>query len=138
MEEQGKAILSGGAASVFSRRQHNEKVDLHRLKVVDSLRSSGSNSAVECQLPKLDVAGSIPVSRSFSFKSLGFTSFGSAALLPHSIHKSGFQCLNSLKSAVQRCLSVGVQIDIKIVTHGVGNDFGIHPKLTHQRRVRSA
>ena len=24
----------------------------------------GSNSAVECQLPKLDVAGSIPVSRS--------------------------------------------------------------------------
>ena len=26
--------------------------------------SSGSNSAVECQLPKLDVAGSIPVSRS--------------------------------------------------------------------------
>src|SRR2546426_1175056 len=28
------------------------------------LSSSGSNSAVECQLPKLDVAGSIPVSRS--------------------------------------------------------------------------
>src|SRR5215475_6827727 len=27
--------------------------------------ASGSNSAVECQLPKLDVAGSIPVSRSF-------------------------------------------------------------------------
>ncbi len=26
--------------------------------------ASGSNSAVECQLPKLDVAGSIPVSRS--------------------------------------------------------------------------
>ncbi len=29
---------------------------------------SGSNSAVECQLPKLDVAGSIPVSRSSSDK----------------------------------------------------------------------
>ena len=28
---------------------------------------SGSNSAVECQLPKLDVAGSIPVSRSTHF-----------------------------------------------------------------------
>jgi hypothetical protein len=27
-------------------------------------KKSGSNSAVECQLPKLDVAGSIPVSRS--------------------------------------------------------------------------
>jgi hypothetical protein len=28
------------------------------------LSPSGSNSVVECQLPKLDVAGSIPVSRS--------------------------------------------------------------------------
>jgi hypothetical protein len=63
MEEQGRDILSGEPASDFSRREHNEKVDLHRLKVVDSLRLSGSNSAVECQLPKLDVAGSIPVSR---------------------------------------------------------------------------
>ena len=27
-------------------------------------RASGSNSVVECQLPKLDVAGSTPVSRS--------------------------------------------------------------------------
>ena len=27
-------------------------------------RLSGSNSVVECQLPKLDVAGSTPVSRS--------------------------------------------------------------------------
>jgi hypothetical protein len=33
---------------------------------------SGSNSAVECQLPKLDVAGSIPVSR-FSSQELGRT-----------------------------------------------------------------
>jgi hypothetical protein len=31
---------------------------------------SGSNSAVECQLPKLDVAGSIPVSRSNLFYNL--------------------------------------------------------------------
>jgi hypothetical protein len=28
------------------------------------IKVSGSNSAVECQLPKLDVAGSNPVSRS--------------------------------------------------------------------------
>gem|GEM_PF-5266515 len=33
-----------------------------RLFLSSSIR--GSNSAVECQLPKLDVAGSIPVSRS--------------------------------------------------------------------------
>src|SRR5262249_41664140 len=32
-----------------------------------SARKSGSNSVVECQLPKLDVAGSIPVSRSNFF-----------------------------------------------------------------------
>src|ERR1044071_7635384 len=31
--------------------------------------SGGSNSVVECQLPKLDVAGSIPVSRSKFFLS---------------------------------------------------------------------
>ena len=41
---------------------------------------SGSNSAVECQLPKLDVAGSIPVSRSNLFNNLqelltGYTPF---------------------------------------------------------------
>src|SRR5262249_44890695 len=32
------------------------------------LKSSGSNSVVECQLPKLDVAGSSPVSRSSNHK----------------------------------------------------------------------
>ena len=32
-----------------------------------SVSPSGSNSVVECQLPKLDVAGSIPVSRSIKF-----------------------------------------------------------------------
>ena len=51
----------------------HEKADSHALVIVDkkflnllelSSTSSGSNSAVECQLPKLDVAGSIPVSRS--------------------------------------------------------------------------
>jgi hypothetical protein len=33
---------------------------------------SGSNSAVECQLPKLDVAGSIPVSRSSLCQGFGW------------------------------------------------------------------
>jgi hypothetical protein len=32
------------------------------------LKSGGSNSMVECQLPKLKVAGSIPVSRSSNHK----------------------------------------------------------------------
>ncbi len=33
-------------------------------KLITKLSVSGSNSVVECQLPKLDVAGSSPVSRS--------------------------------------------------------------------------
>jgi hypothetical protein len=36
---------------------------------------SGRNSAVECQLPKLDVAGSTPVARSKLFK-INYSSFG--------------------------------------------------------------
>jgi hypothetical protein len=31
---------------------------------MEASKASGSNSVVECQLPKLDVAGSTPVSRS--------------------------------------------------------------------------
>ena len=45
----------------------------HKLLFVLGLiyRLSGSNSVVECQLPKLDVAGSSPVSRSNLFNNLG-------------------------------------------------------------------
>ena len=46
-----------------------------RLCYTDSDRTSGSNSAVECQLPKLDVAGSIPVSRSIFSNQLPLKSF---------------------------------------------------------------
>jgi hypothetical protein len=35
----------------------------HYLEVIEN-KERGSNSVVECQLPKLDVAGSTPVSRS--------------------------------------------------------------------------
>ena len=38
-----------------------------RIVRVLTLHVSGRNSAVECQLPKLDVAGSIPVARSKTF-----------------------------------------------------------------------
>ena len=39
--------------------------------IVEMVVLSGSNSVVECQLPKLDVAGSNPVSRSNKTKYLG-------------------------------------------------------------------
>ncbi len=43
-----------------------------RLSYVEETKERGSNSVVECQLPKLDVAGSTPVSRSI-FQQLGPT-----------------------------------------------------------------
>jgi hypothetical protein len=50
-----------------------------------------------------------------------------AQTLTYHVVKPGFpsQFLNSLQSTVQRCLCVGIQIDIKIVSHQIGNDFGI-------------
>ena len=53
---------------------------------------SGSNSVVECQLPKLDVAGSSPVSRSLKFPHI-------AALL--SGPPSSLAALESSRPAVQ-------------------------------------
>jgi hypothetical protein len=41
-----------------------DKFFLIPYKIFTTLDLSGRNSAVECQLPKLDVAGSIPVARS--------------------------------------------------------------------------
>jgi hypothetical protein len=41
-----------------------EKAKISNKSNIKSKHYCGSNSAVECQLPKLDVAGSIPVSRS--------------------------------------------------------------------------
>ena len=41
-----------------------------RISVVYEKPKGGSNSVVECQLPKLDVAGSTPVSRSNFFNDL--------------------------------------------------------------------
>ncbi|MBP1609724.1 MAG: hypothetical protein H6Q04_1959 [Acidobacteria bacterium] len=52
---------------------------------------SGSNSAVECQLPKLDVAGSIPVSRSSLRQGFGWLarrSFSEGGLNPIPYSKS--------------------------------------------------
>ncbi len=46
----------------------------------------GTNSVVECDLAKVEVAGSNPVSRSY------FTNF-SAPVLPHLVHKRRFQRL---------------------------------------------
>ncbi len=57
--------------------------------------SSGGNSAVECQLPKLDVAGSIPVPRSILFDHLQ-TLFKRPAGKPFPSHHSQGRRINAL------------------------------------------
>src|SRR6185437_14399083 len=60
------AAIAGPSISVDDRGQGSELWCYHEL----TADLSGSSSAVERQLPKLDVAGSIPVSRSMlSFSS---------------------------------------------------------------------
>jgi hypothetical protein len=54
---------------------------------------SGSNSAVECQLPKLDVAGSIPVSRSMF-------SMSYIALWNHDVLENGVNRSNAAINAL--------------------------------------
>jgi hypothetical protein len=46
-------------------------VDRNNFARIESSSPSGSNSAVECDLAKVEVAGSNPVSRSKSFKGEG-------------------------------------------------------------------
>jgi hypothetical protein len=61
------------------------KYAIFESRIVGAL--SGSNSAVECQLPKLDVAGSIPVSRSMfsiTWKHFWFPALSSRSLM-HSV-----------------------------------------------------
>src|SRR5712692_10469205 len=53
----------------LSRRFIDKSGETHYKKLT-AASMSGRNSAVECQLPKLDVAGSIPVARSNSFKNI--------------------------------------------------------------------
>src|SRR6185369_6790208 len=51
----GNGLTRGSTSPIIRRRQLMPA-------------ASGCNSVVECQLPKLDVAGSIPVARSTSFR----------------------------------------------------------------------
>src|SRR5439155_1836411 len=52
------------------------------VSVIVRARFSGSNSAVECQLPKLDVAGSIPVSRSLKSVTSSLPKFSVSQCIP--------------------------------------------------------
>ena len=64
----------GGISALLTRMpERGRRTDLYAGRagayILEVSRASGSNSVVECQLPKLDVAGSSPVSRSITLSS---------------------------------------------------------------------
>ena len=86
-------------------------LEVLREKVIFVLKNyRGSNSAVECQLPKLNVAGSIPVSRSSNNK---------ATIRTITRFNSGFCRLNQWLSyypfSVSLLIWSGIQRMIKIL-----------------------
>jgi hypothetical protein len=59
-----RLVLVSGSKTGGSERLWRGAEVLWNQVATDFWQASGSNSVVECQLPKLDVAGSNPVSRS--------------------------------------------------------------------------
>ena len=53
-------------SSLFRPSDHLEESKIDKNNSIFQEIECGSNSVVECQLPKLDVAGSSPVSRSIN------------------------------------------------------------------------
>ena len=60
-------ISMSGVESRFSCRVDDGYGTSPLILLYLQMKTSGSNSVVECQLPKLDVVGSSPISRSISF-----------------------------------------------------------------------
>ena len=87
--------------------------------------------SIDAQFPKLDVAGSIPVSRSLEISRLEVAHQKSAAVLPHLVHERRFQSLNGFEPALDRRLGVNVQVDADIVPHSVSHDLRIDTKFSH-------
>jgi hypothetical protein len=85
--------------------------------IVSPQQLSGSSSAVERQLPKLDVAGSIPVSRSNVLKRLRYSGNAASPNIHKNLHKSspgtkiGTVILGSPDTSMTaRCLVAAVRI----------------------------
>ena len=94
---------------------------------------SGSNSAVECQLPKLDVAGSIPVSRSNVFN--GLRSLEQCRPFLRGSVKNQLQAVYRVTADFQR----SHRVHIKVYVEGIGSMCliaadGIHIDPTSPRR----
>ena len=103
------------ASASGDRGQSSELWCYHELNAV----SSGSSSAVERQLPKLDVAGSIPVSRSSSS-----TLYGS---LVHPVYRR-----------VQKMLATTTVSYKDFVTTGISHFLSRDSQRTGRRQTRTA
>jgi hypothetical protein len=80
----------------------------------------------ERQLPKLNVAGSIPVSRSNKISSLQFRTSIYAPLVLQLHHQERFlQLVNCRKPAFARRLCENVVADIEAVTELIGNQLAV-------------
>jgi hypothetical protein len=83
---------------------------------------SGSNSAVECQLPKLDVAGSIPVSRSIESNSCGIVPPDPESNRVHLGAPSASKCLKRIRSRLN-CAMMLIRPAGGDYSEPVGNSF---------------
>ena len=95
-------------------------------------RRSSSLLSIYAHFPKLDVAGSIPVSRS-KINNLEDHEKG----LPHFcrvklIYQRRFQRFDRSKPTFQRCLCVGVQIDVHVMAHQIRHNLRIDSTFTEK------
>ena len=85
---------------------------------------------VECQLPKLDVAGSTPVSRSNFFNNLQAPTHQVGSNWLHSHHSEGwFELVYRFTAALKRSSRIDVFVYIDGVPHLLGPDLRINVQL---------
>jgi hypothetical protein len=93
-------------------------------------KASGSNSVVECQLPKLDVAGSTPVSRSIFLQHLQALEQQVGSNWLHLVYGEGcLQLIDGVAPTLERSPGINVFVHINGVPHLLGPDLRIYVEL---------
>src|SRR5207237_8757490 len=96
---------------------------------------------IELRIPKLDIAGSIPVSRYLKSTTwrLSFTVLpNNYQLRETSIHQSRSERFNGIDSAFQGRFGVNVQIHVERVPLLIRDDLRINSQPSHAGRMRGA
>ncbi len=89
--------------------------------------SRGCSVGVDVQLPKLDVAGSIPVSRSLVSRASSLPEFGAAQYAAHSSQftERGLERIYRIDPAFQRCLGIDIHIHVQRMPLLIGDELRI-------------